>query len=182
MHRLALVLIASSLLLLAGWLGQPAAPAQTPAAAAVELKVVKYADLIAAVRAQVGKVVVVDIWGEFCIPCKKEFPHLVDLHRRLADKGLVCMSVTIDPNEPQKQAAALKFLQKVGATFPNFLLDENQKVWQSKWDITAVPAVFVFDRKGRRVAKFDNEDTDKPEPFTYQKDIEPLVEKLVNER
>ena len=36
-----------------------------PAAPEIELKAVKYADLKAAVRAQRGKVVVVDIWGVF---------------------------------------------------------------------------------------------------------------------
>jgi hypothetical protein len=41
-----------------------AAP-DAPASDAVDIKVLKYKDLCSAIRAQRGKVVVVDIWGEF---------------------------------------------------------------------------------------------------------------------
>jgi thiol-disulfide isomerase/thioredoxin len=176
MHRPALLLVVA-LVVGVGLVMLSSAPARSPEG--VELKVVRYPELAAAVRAQVGKVVVVDIWGTFCKPCKEEFPHLVELHRRLASRGLVCMSVTIDPDEPRTQAAALKFLQTEGATFPNFLLDEKTRVWQEKWGIKGVPVVFVFDRKGRRAAKFDNDDPDKQ--FNYTRDVEPLVDRLVNE-
>ncbi len=42
-----------------------AEPPAAPAPAAVELKAVKYKDLTEAVKAQRGKVLVVDIWGFF---------------------------------------------------------------------------------------------------------------------
>ena len=46
-----------------GWCGLSAA--EPPATPEVALKVVKYADLIDAVRANRGKVVVVDVWAEY---------------------------------------------------------------------------------------------------------------------
>jgi thiol-disulfide isomerase/thioredoxin len=142
-----------------------------------QLNVVKYQQLVDAVKAQKGKIVVVDVWATFCIPCKKEFPHLVELHRDLAQAGVVCMSVTID--EKDKLDAALKFLQAQGATFPNYLLDEDPAVWQEKWGINGVPAVFVFGRDGKQAAKFDSDDENKT--FTY-KDVRKKVDELLKQQ
>ncbi len=147
--------------------------------AKIELKAVKYDELTAAIREQSGKVVVVDIWASWCVPCKKEFPHLVELHSRYAKDGLVCMSVSVDEAGDQ-HASALKFLQKVNAAFANYRIDEPKKVYQDKWDFNGVPAVFVFDRQGKRAGKFTNDDPDKP--FNYAKDVTPLVEKLLKAR
>jgi thiol-disulfide isomerase/thioredoxin len=151
-----------------------AAPADPPAG--VGLKDVSYRELGEAVKAQRGKVVIVDVWGDFCPPCKKEFPNLVELHRRFAADGLVCISVTVDKAE--KAAAALKFLERQKATFPNYRLTDPEEVWQKAWKISGPPAVFVFDREGKRAARFDSED-DK-NPFSYEKaEVEALVRKLL---
>lgn len=101
-------------------------------------------------------------------------PHLVQMHQRYAKDGLVCMTVSVD--EVKQQKAALDFLKKVGAAFPNYLLDEEVSLWQDKWDLSAPPAVFVFDRKNQRAAKFDTSDPDKP---YSSDDIEKLVQKLL---
>jgi len=147
--------------------------------AAVELKQVKYDQLGDAIKAQRGKVVVVDVWGEFCIPCKKEFPHLVEMHHKYGEQGLVCMSVCIaidDDNLKKDYPKALKFLTEQKATFPNFLLEDGWKVCDVKWDVKGVPLTFVFDREGRRARKFSNDD---PDNQYEMKDVEALVQKLL---
>jgi thiol-disulfide isomerase/thioredoxin len=141
----------------------------------VELKAVRYAQLVEAVRAQKGKVVVVDVWASWCLPCKKEFPHLVELHRAHAGKGLVCISVSVD--EAETAGPALEFLKKQKATFANYRLDEEAGFWAERWDVKAIPIVFVFDRDGKRAAKFTLDDPDRQ--FDYQKDVNPLVNKLL---
>lgn len=140
----------------------------------IELKTVKYRDLVQAVRRQRGKVIVIDVWADFCLPCKREFHNLVELHKEHGDNGLVCMSVTLD--KPEGKAGALKFLQKQKATFANFLLDEPQEMWAERWHIQGPPAVFVFDRQGRRAGKFDSENPQKPLDY---KDIKKLVRELL---
>jgi thiol-disulfide isomerase/thioredoxin len=139
----------------------------------VSLQVVNYDQLADAVRSQRGKVVVVDAWATYCVPCKREFPNLVRLQQSYGQDGLVCMSVTVDKRE--QEPAALKFLRAQKATFANYLLNEDPSVWQAKWRINGVPAVFVFDRTGRRAAKFDS---DEPHHFTYE-DVEKLVKTLL---
>jgi thiol-disulfide isomerase/thioredoxin len=152
----------------------PARAADAPPG--VDLRVVKYDALTDAIKAQKGKVVVVDVWAEFCSPCKKEFPNLVALHQRYAKDGLVCISVTVDA--PGRRDDALKFLTKTNATFANFLIDEKPDVWQDKWKLYGPPAVFVFGRDGRRAAKYDSNDPD--QHYTYD-DVEKLVKDLLRE-
>jgi hypothetical protein len=86
---------------------------------------------------------------------------------------MAAMSVSVD--EAREQALALKFLQAEGAAFPNFRLDEELERWEKEWGIAGPPAVFVFDREGKRVGNFNNESgTD----FSYA-DVEKLVRQLL---
>jgi thiol-disulfide isomerase/thioredoxin len=143
----------------------------------VTLQVAKYPELIGAIKALRGKVVVVDVWADFCLPCKQEFPNLVRMHRHYAAAGLACVSVTID--EAERKQAALKFLESQHATFANYLLNEDPSVWQEKWDIKGVPVVFVFDRQGKLARKFDDDDPD--HQFTYA-DVEKLARELLERK
>ncbi|MBY0527211.1 MAG: hypothetical protein K2R98_27700 [Gemmataceae bacterium] len=99
------------------------------------------------------------------------------MHQKYGKDGLVCVSVSVDETKQHKKA--LEFLKKVGASFPNYLLDAEPQAWQDKWDLNGPPAVFVFDRNNERAAKFDTSDPDKP--YTYD-DVEAVVRKLLNER
>src|SRR5262249_19750667 len=97
------------------------------------------------------------------------------MHRKYSGDGVACISVSLDPAD--RRAAALEFLKKQQAAFANYWLDEELDVWQERFEISGPPAVFVFDRDGTRVGKFDTSDPDKP--YTYE-DVEKLVKKLLN--
>ena len=61
----------------------------------VDVKVVTYAELGQTIRSLKGKVVVVDFWGNTCIPCKKAFPHLVEMYGKYAPEGFAAVSVCV---------------------------------------------------------------------------------------
>jgi thiol-disulfide isomerase/thioredoxin len=125
--------------------------AEDKADGAVGLKVVKYDGLGDLVRQNAGKVVVVDFWATTCIPCRKEMPNLVAMHKKYAKDGFAAITVSVDEeaNNPEVQAEALKFLRKVNAAFDNVILDEKPAFWQEKLRFGTVPCVFVFDRQGK---------------------------------
>lgn len=169
------VLPASALLLGCGGASRQEPP-QTPAARqepAVDLQVVAYSQLEQAIQAQRGRIVVLDVWASWCLPCKQEFPHLVELHRRYARRGVTCLSVSLD--EPAQHATALAFLRQQKATFPNYLLNESEKSFDLL-DLKGIPAVFVYDRRGQLVRRFTGDDPD--HQFTYA-DVERLVQELL---
>ncbi|MES1205716.1 MAG: TlpA disulfide reductase family protein [Pseudomonadota bacterium] len=53
-----------------------------------------------------GKVVLLDVWASWCVPCKKELPMLDAIARRLGARGVEVLAVSID----QKRTNVVKFL------------------------------------------------------------------------
>jgi thiol-disulfide isomerase/thioredoxin len=144
------------LLVLLAWLAPPAAA--QPAEANVTVKPVSYDQMIQTLSNLKGKVVVVDFWADYCIPCKKEFPHLVEMHRKYGKDGLAAVSVSVDDISTKGvEDRVRKFLESQKAAFTNLILNEKPEVWVDKLKIEAVPAVFVFGRDGKIVKKFTDE-------------------------
>lgn len=114
------------------------------------LKVVKYEEFEAAVRAARGKVVVVYLWANYDVIAKKHFPKVVKFHEMHAKAGLVVMSLSVDPKPLQEQDRIAKYLKSIKATFRNMILDEPIEVWQSKLR-TYEPDLLIFDKTGKRV-------------------------------
>ncbi len=122
----------------------------------IKLEKIKASDVEKTVAAHKGKVVIVDVWADFCLPCKKKFPHLVKLHKELASEGLVCISLSVDLQD--NFDGALEFLKKQGAVFPNYILwdnDENKDKLEKTFSHTSPPIIHVFDRKGKKIETWE---------------------------
>ena len=144
------------------------APAADAPATPVKLVPIKYDAFLAKIAAnKKAKLTVVDAWATWCGPCKKNFPHLVDMHKKYADKGLVAISLDLDESDkPKKVAEATAFLVEQKATFANYILDEPTDVAFEKLDISAIPAVFLFGPDGKEIKRFNLEDVNNL--FTYE--------------
>ena len=161
----------STVLLAAFTLG--AAPTSSPDET-VSMKTVKYPDLVRTVRDLQGKVVVVDFWADYCLPCKKEFPNLVEMNRKYAKDGFAAVSVDLDdPKKTEATESALQFLRSKNAEFTNLQLDEPLEVWSDKLGSNLTPLIFVFDRDGRLAGKFEGKKAN------YHEEIEPKVIELL---
>ena len=122
----------------------------------VKLETISLDELKKAVEAHKGKVVVIDVWANFCVPCKEKFPHMVELANKHGKDGVVFISLTVD--EPEDKDKALDFLKKNKATFQNFILedkDRNEKAGDAKLYHSAPPIVHVFGRDGKKVAEYE---------------------------
>src|SRR4051812_26704645 len=71
------------------------------------------------VASQKGKVVLVNFWATFCVPCRAEMPALVKLAKKYQAKGLVLMTITAD--EPEDEARAQEFLNKNQVPAPHYI-------------------------------------------------------------
>ena len=121
-----------------------------------------------------AKLIVVDAWASWCGPCMENFPHLVDMHRKYADQGLVAISLSMDEADvPKKVAAATKFLKEQKALFTNLILDERLDDGFEKLNLGTIPAVFVYTPDGKELKRFTQDDVDKPR-FTYE-EVEAFV-------
>jgi thiol-disulfide isomerase/thioredoxin len=132
-----------------------------------------------------GKVVVLDVWSTYCDPCVREFPNLVALQKRFGDK-VRCISFDTDYSgvvrEPPEsfRKPVLEFLMKRGANgLLNVISSDPSEDFFNKIRLGGPPAVFVYDQGGTLVKRFDNSQAPKTPEFTYQRDVVPLVEKLL---
>jgi thiol-disulfide isomerase/thioredoxin len=74
--------------------------------------------LAAAIAKEKGRVVLVNFWATWCVPCREEFPDLVKLERALGPRGLSVVGVSID--SAKDLPAIEKFLATTKPDFPNY--------------------------------------------------------------
>jgi thiol-disulfide isomerase/thioredoxin len=74
--------------------------------------------LAQAIAREKGKVVLVNFWATWCVPCRKEFPDLVRLQKTYAGKGLAVVGVSTDLSKDLP--AVEKFLAETKPDFPNY--------------------------------------------------------------
>jgi thiol-disulfide isomerase/thioredoxin len=115
-----------------------------------------FAKLIAAGH---GKVVLVDFWATWCKPCRAQTPVLATLAEKLKARGFEL--ITISTDEAANTPAALKVLAEdkvTGAAYIKNAADDDKfyDAIQKDWG-GAVPAMFLFDRNGKKIRSFVGE-------------------------
>jgi thiol-disulfide isomerase/thioredoxin len=126
---------------------------------AADLKPVDEASYGKTVAAAKGKVLLVNFWATYCVPCRKEMPQLVALASKYKAKGLEFITVTADEPEQMKEAAAFLDKNKVPApAYAKQAKDDDKFIntVDPKWS-GALPASFLYDRAGRKVRAFFGE-------------------------
>ena len=91
-----------------------------------------------------GQVVLLNIWGTFCLPCRDEMPAIEKLHEALAPKGLKVVAVSMD--DPGSEDKIRAFVKEFGLTF-QVLYDPTGKI-TNDYQTTGVPETFVIARDG----------------------------------
>jgi thiol-disulfide isomerase/thioredoxin len=99
-----------------------------------------------------GRVVVLDVWAPWCVPCRGSFPFLNRLQERLGATGLSVIGLTLDADEE----AIREFLAAVPASFP-IARDPSGRAGDLL-SVVAMPTTLLLDRQGRLAARFEGGD------------------------
>ena len=94
-----------------------------------------------------GKVIVVDFWASWCVPCRRSFPWLNNMRAKYADQGLVIIGVNLDAS----RGDATAFLDKYPADFLiHFDIDGSLA---REYGVEAMPSSFVIGRDGQIMSR-----------------------------
>jgi peroxiredoxin len=91
------------------------------------------------------KVVLLDFWATWCVPCVKELPHLQRLQDVYGGKGLQVLTISIDG--PDRVAGVSAFVARYGFSFP-VLLDTESRVVSVYNPSLVLPYSVLVDRGG----------------------------------
>ncbi len=94
-----------------------------------------------------GKVVFVNFWATWCLPCIEEMPALEKLHQELQKDGLVILAV----NFQEGSARVKEFFTEHNLTFTP-LLDRDGKVTE-RYQAWALPASVIINKRGEIAAR-----------------------------
>ena len=95
-----------------------------------------------------GKVILLNIWATWCLPCVQEMPSMEKLYKELKDEGLEILAVSIDKLGSE---AVRPFMKNHKLSFPA-LTDTDGKI-KTLYQITGVPESFIIDKDGIIVEK-----------------------------
>lgn len=90
-----------------------------------------------------GKVVLINFWATWCIPCRTEVPELIKMQRQYRAQGLRIIGITYPP---EKIPEVRRFVRKLRA---NYLVAIGSKATKALFTSSeTLPMTIVIDRKG----------------------------------
>ncbi|AGC60936.1 TlpA disulfide reductase family protein [Mycobacterium ulcerans] len=119
-----------------------------------------------------GRVVVVNVWGQWCGPCRAEITQLQQVYDETRAAGVSFLGIDVRDNS---RAAAQDFVRDRHVTFPS-IYDPAMRTliaFGGKYPTTVIPSTLVLDRQHRVAAVFLRE--------LLAEDLQPVVQRLAQE-
>jgi len=92
-----------------------------------------------------GKVVILDFWASWCVPCRRSFPWMNEMQEKYAEEGLIIIAVNVD-REVENAAA---FLAEYPANFE--IVYDPDAALAKEYKIQVMPSSFVIGRDGASI-------------------------------
>ena len=94
-----------------------------------------------------GKVVLLDFWATWCVPCQTEIPQFTEWQQKYGPEGFQVIALSMDDDE----GAVREFLRRYKVNYP--IAMATPQIAESYGGVLGLPANFVIARDGRIVTK-----------------------------
>jgi thiol-disulfide isomerase/thioredoxin len=98
-----------------------------------------------------GKVLVLDFYATWCVPCRQSIPRLDQLQRKYQENGLEIVGLNV--GGPDDRVKVRSFAEELKIHYPLGFPDQELLSVLLAGD-TGIPQTFVFDRQGNLVKRF----------------------------
>ena len=98
-----------------------------------------------------GKIVLLDFWATWCLPCRADAPALTRLYTRYSEHDLMIIGISVN----ESRDIVEKFLKEHPHVFPTVLSTENEL--PAIYRVNALPTYVVIDRNGTVTAAVDGD-------------------------
>jgi len=109
-----------------------------------------------------GKVVYLDFWASWCVPCRKSFPWMNTMQEKYKAQGFVVISINLDAEHSQ----AKQFLEEVAADFT--VIYDSKGLLARKFQLKGMPSSYLFDRQGQLTASHSGFNDKKKQLFEQE--------------
>jgi thiol-disulfide isomerase/thioredoxin len=96
-----------------------------------------------------GKLIALNFWATWCIPCRAEIPTLVELQTKYARQGLQVVGISIDDTVEKMQP----FVAKYKINYPALTAVNNEAVLDTYGPMVVVPWTVMIKRDGTACSK-----------------------------
>jgi thiol-disulfide isomerase/thioredoxin len=96
-----------------------------------------------------GKVIILDFWATWCVPCKAEIPGFIELQKKYGGRGLQIIGLSVDDSMP----TAKKYATEMKMNYPVLLADGKEDILRAYDPIPSIPVSVVIDREGKIVSR-----------------------------
>jgi thiol-disulfide isomerase/thioredoxin len=97
-----------------------------------------------------GKVVLIDLWGTWCKPCREAIPGLIELYRKHHRRGFEIVGISYEQNAPDA-AAAVEMVRRFvkGTGIPYRCVMGDQATLEKIPNFQGFPTSIIIDRSGK---------------------------------